>query len=79
MQLTQIDDRNFIVTPTNQPLSSDTWITEQLGTSNYTINAQTTNATTNRRQLGSDMKGNSHIVAQTTFDQPIVTYVVTVK
>ena len=79
MTLTQIDDTNFIVMPTNQPLQSTDWITEELGTADYTITTQTTNATTNRRQISSDMRGNSHIVAQTTFEQPMVTYMVTLN
>ena len=79
MTLTQIDPINFIVTPTNQPLHSTNWITEDLGTDNYSITAQTTDAETNRRIYGSDNRGNAHIVTQTTFNQPIVTYIVTLN
>ena len=64
--LTQIADTQYIVTPTNQPLPSLTELQTVLNTSDFTINTQTTSATTNHRQLGSDMKGTPHIISQTT-------------
>ena len=76
MQLTQISDTQLIITPTNQPLPPLSELQQQLGTSDFTITTQTTSATTNRRQISSDMRGNSHIVAQTTFEQPIVTHII---
>ena len=74
--LTQIADTQYIVTPTNQPLPSLTELQTVLNTSDFTINTQTTSATTNRRQLGSDMKGTPHIISQTTTQQPVVTHII---
>ena len=78
-ELTQIDDRNFLVTPTNQPLPLLADIAETLGTSEFDINTQTTMADTDRRQIGSDHKGNAYIISQSKFKQPITTNIVTIR
>ena len=75
-QLTQISDTQLIITPTNQPLPPQSELEQQLQTSDFTITTQTTSANTNRRIFGSDNNGNSHIIAQTTFQQPIVTHII---
>ena len=77
--LLEIDESNLIVMPANQPVPPIQEIADRLGHTDFTINTQTTSATTNRRQLGSDMKGNPHTIAQTTFQQPIVTHTITLK
>lgn len=79
MKLTQIDDRNFIVTPTNQPLPSTDKLTQLVGTTNYTVNTQTTGSTVNRRDLASDNRGNWWIESQSTNVEPRVTHVITIN
>ena len=76
IKFTQISDTQLIITPTNQPLPPLSELQSLLNTSDFTINTQTTSATTNRRTLGSDNHGNYHIISQTTTQQPIVTHII---
>ena len=76
IKFTQISDTQLIITPTNQPLPPLSELQSLLNTSDFTINTQTTSATTNSRTIGSDMKGTPHIISQTTTQQPIVTHIV---
>ena len=79
MTLTQIDETNFIITPTNQPLPPLSEIEKQLQTSDFVINTQITAATKQTRTIHSDNHSNPSYSNSKTLQKPITTHIVTLN
>jgi hypothetical protein len=78
--LVQINDSptQYLVIPTNEPIAPRA-IAEYLGTDDFTITTQTTDATVSPRIFTSDHRNNATIVTQTTTTKPRTTYIVTLN